>query len=118
MKKKSVLRIMRENAERKLRRLCGRIPTGMRIAVIMGILIVFATCSIYVFCRGIFSIFLGNTGYGDVMGIEHIEVPDLRLKNRKDSIKSSKYYDYVQFNKKKEFGQFARTHRGGKTETE
>ena len=118
MKKKSVLRIMRENAERKLRRLCGRIPTGMRIAVIMGILIVFAACSIYVFCRGIFSIFLGNTGYGDGMGIEHIEVPDLRLKNRKDSIKSSKYYDYVQFNKKKEFGQLARTHRGGKTETE
>uniref|UniRef100_A0AB33J4X2 TraL conjugative transposon family protein n=1 Tax=Prevotella sp. GTC17254 TaxID=3236794 RepID=A0AB33J4X2_9BACT len=109
MKKKSLLRIMRENAERKLRRLCGRIPMGMRIAVIMGMFLVFAACSVYVFCRGIFSIFCGDAGCGEGVRIEHLEVPDLRLKRQNDSIKSLKNHDYAQFHKKKEFRQVTGT---------
>ena len=57
MKKKSLFRMMREGAEARLRRLCGRIPAHLRLYVVLTMLLFFALLANYVFFNGLYRIF-------------------------------------------------------------
>jgi len=101
MKKKSLFRMMREGAEARLRRLCGRIPTHLRLYVVLTMLLFFAFLANYVFFSGLFRLFSdGDSEEETLPAIEHIEAPDVRRLYPKDSINLLKYYDYVPIQKK------------------
>ena len=101
MKKKSLFRMMRERAEARLRRLCGRIPAHLRLYVVLTMLAVFALLSNYLFFQGIYHIFFEEKGNeGNMPAIEHIEMPNVKRLYPKDSINPFKYYDYVPIQKK------------------
>lgn len=101
MKKKSLFRMMREGAEARLRRLCGRIPTHLRLYVVLTMLLFFAILANYVFFNGLYRIFSdGDSEEETLPPIEHIEAPEVRRLYPKDSINLLKYYDYVPIQKK------------------
>ncbi|WP_369917231.1 TraL conjugative transposon family protein [Prevotella sp. oral taxon 820] len=89
---------MQEGAEARLRRLCGRIPTHLRLYVVLTMLLFFAFLANYVFFSGLLRLFSdGDSEEETLPAIEHIEAPDVRRLYPKDSINLLKYYDYVPF---------------------
>lgn len=63
-----------------LRRLCGRITPGKRLAVILTMFLFFSIASVYIFVSGIYNI---GKNEGRRIEIEHIRLLELQ---RKDSI--------------------------------
>lgn len=101
MKKKSLFRMMQEGAEARLRRLCGRIPTNLRLYVVLTMLLFFAFLAGYIFFNGLYRIFCdGHSEEESLPIIEHIEAPEVRRLYPNDSINLLKYYDYVPIQKK------------------
>lgn len=87
MKNRSLLRMMQERAETRLRRLCGRIPTHLRLYVVLTMLLFFAILANYVFFNGLFRIFCdGHSEEESLPIIEHIEAPEVRRLYPNDSI--------------------------------
>ena len=101
MKKKSLFRMMREGAEARLRRLCGRIPTHLRLYVVLTMLLFFTILANYVFFNGLYRIFSdGDSEEETFPAIEQIEAPEVRRLYPQDSINLLKYYDSVPIQKK------------------
>lgn len=67
-------------ADDSLRRLCGRITPGKRLAVILTMFLFFSIASVYIFVSGIYNI---GKKEGRRIEIEHIQLLELQ---RKDSI--------------------------------
>lgn len=67
-------------ADDSLRRLCGRITPGKRLAVILTMFLFFSAASVYIFVSGIYNI---GKNEGRRIEIEHIRLLELQ---RKDSI--------------------------------
>ena len=67
-------------ADDGLRRLCGRITPGKRLAVILTMFLFFSIASVYIFVSGIYNI---GKNEGQRIEIEHIRLLELQ---RKDSI--------------------------------
>lgn len=67
-------------ADDSLRRLCGRITPGKRVAVILTMFLFFSIASVYIFVSGIYNI---GKNEGRRIEIEHIRLLELQ---RKDSI--------------------------------
>lgn len=67
-------------ADDSLRRLCGRITPGKRLAVILTMFLFFSIASVYIFVSGIYNI---GKNEGQRIEIEHIRLLELQ---RKDSI--------------------------------
>ncbi len=67
-------------ADDSLRRLCGRITPGKRLAVILTMFLFFSVASVYIFVSGIYNI---GKNEGRRIEIEHIRLLELQ---RKDSI--------------------------------
>lgn len=68
-------------AEQTLRRLCGRLTPGKRLAVILTMLFFFSALSLFITIYSIYSIGKKN---GEMLQIDHIEQLELQL--RQDSI--------------------------------
>lgn len=64
-------------AEQALRRLCGRLTPGKRLAVIVTMLIFFSALSLFITIYSIYSIGKKN---GEMLQIDHIEQLELQLK--------------------------------------
>lgn len=67
-------------ADDSLRRLCGRITPGKRLAVILTMFLFFSIASVYIFVSAIYNI---GKNEGQRIEIEHIRLLELQ---RKDSI--------------------------------
>lgn len=67
-------------ADDRLRRLCGRITPGKRLAVILTMFLFFSIASVYIFVSGIYNI---GKNEGRRIEIEHIRLLELQ---RRDSI--------------------------------
>lgn len=67
-------------ADDRLRRLCGRITPGKRLAVILTMFLFFSIASVYIFVSGIYNI---GKNDGRRIEIEHIRLLELQ---RRDSI--------------------------------
>lgn len=67
-------------ADGSLRRLCGRITPGKRLAVILTMFLFFGIASVYIFVSAIYNI---GKNEGRRIEIEHIRLLELQ---RKDSI--------------------------------
>lgn len=67
-------------ADDSLRRLCGRITPGKRLAVILTMFLFFSIASVYIFVSAIYNI---GKNEGRRIEIEHIRLFELQ---RKDSI--------------------------------
>lgn len=80
-----------DKADEWLRRMCGRLTPGKRLAVILTMLLTFSFLSIYMTVSSIYN--MGRRdAEKDMIEIEHIRNLDLRQKQ--DSINNYKYYDY------------------------
>ena len=92
---------MQEGVEVRLCRLCGRIPTHLRLYVVLTMLLFFAFLANYVFFNGLYRIFCDEHSEEESLPIiEHIEAPEVRRFYPNDSINLLKYYDYVSIQKK------------------
>lgn len=74
------IRKIQDWADDSLRRLCGRITPGKRLAVILTMFLFFSIASVYIFVSGIYNI---GKNEGQRIEIEHIRLLELQ---RKDSI--------------------------------
>ena len=74
------IRKIQDGADDNLRRLCGRITPGKRLAVILTMFFFFSIASVYIFVSGIYNI---GKNEGRRIEIEHIRLLELQ---RKDSI--------------------------------
>ena len=74
------IRKIQEWADDSLRRLCGRLTPGKRLAVILTMFLFFSIASVYIFVSGIYNI---GKNEGRRIEIEHIRLLELQ---RKDSI--------------------------------
>lgn len=70
-----------------LRRLCGRITPGKRLAVLLTMFLFFGIASIYIFVSAIYEI---GKNEGQRIEIEHIQMLELQ---KRDSINQFKNYD-------------------------
>lgn len=74
------IRKIQDWADGSLRRLCGRITPGKRLAVILTMFLFFGIASVYIFVSAIYNI---GKNEGQRIEIEHIRLLELQ---RKDSI--------------------------------
>ena len=74
------IRKIQDWADDSLRRLCGQITPGKRLAVILTMFLFFSIASVYIFVSGIYNI---GKNEGQRIEIEHIRLLELQ---RKDSI--------------------------------
>lgn len=74
-------------ADEKLRRLCGRITPGKRLAVLLTMFLFFSIASVYIFVSGIYNM---GKNEGQRIEIEHIQLLELQ---KKDSINRLNNYD-------------------------
>lgn len=74
------IRKIQDWADDSLRRLCGRITPGKRLAVILTMFLFFSIASVYIFVSGIYNI---GKNEGRRIEMEHIRLLELQ---RKDSI--------------------------------
>ena len=74
------IRKIQDWADDCLRRLCGRITPGKRLAVILTMFLFFSIASVYIFVSGIYNI---GKNEGQRIEIEHIRLLELQ---RRDSI--------------------------------
>lgn len=70
-----------------LRRLCGRITPGKRLAVLLTMFLFFGIASIYIFVSAIYEI---GKNEGQRIEIEHIQMLELQ---KRDSINQLNIYD-------------------------
>ena len=77
------IRTLQDWADDSLRRLCGRITPGKRLALILTMFLFFSIASVYIFVSGIYNI---GKNEGQRIEIEHIRLLELQ---RKDSINNS-----------------------------
>lgn len=77
------IRKIQDWADDSLRRLCGRITPGKRLALILTMFLFFSIASVYIFVSGIYNI---GKNEGRRIEIEHIRLLELQ---RKDSINNS-----------------------------
>lgn len=75
--------------EQALRRLCGRLTPGKRLAVIVTMLIFFSALSLFITIYSIYSIGKKN---GEMLQIDHIDQLELQLKQ--DSLQHIKEKAY------------------------
>ena len=78
-RKRNYIETVRDWADERLRRLCGRITPDQRVVVILVMFVVFGGLSVYMTVAAIYNI---GKSDGRELGIEHID--QIRLKN--DSI--------------------------------
>lgn len=71
---------MQDWADEKLRRLCGRITPGKRLAVLLTMFLFFGIASLYIFVSAIYNI---GKNEGQRIEIEHIRLLELQ---KRDSI--------------------------------
>lgn len=83
----SFIRKIQDWADEKLRRLCGRITPGKRLAVLLTMFVVFGFGSVYIFVSAIYNI---GKNEGQRIEIEHIRLLELQ---KKDSINQLKFND-------------------------
>ena len=74
-------------ADEKLRRLCGRITPGKRLAVLLTMFHYFSIASVYIFVSGMYNM---GRNEGRRIEIEHIKLLELQ---RKDSMNLLNDYD-------------------------
>ena len=74
-------------ADEKLRRLCGRITPGKRLAVLLTMFLFFGIASVYIFVSAIYNIGMNE---GQRIEIEHIQMLELQ---KRDSINQLNSYD-------------------------
>jgi len=72
------IRKIQDWADDSLRRLCGRITPGKRLAVILTMFLFFSIASVYIFVSGIYNI---GKNEGRRIEIEHIRLLELQRKN-------------------------------------
>lgn len=70
-----------------LRRLCGRITPGKRLAVLLTMFLFFGIASVYIFVSAIYNI---GKNEGQRIEIEHIQMLELQ---KRDSINQLNIYD-------------------------
>lgn len=70
-----------------LRRLCGRITPGKRLAVLLTMFLFFGIASVYIFVSAIYEI---GKNEGQRIEIEHIQMLELQ---KRDSINQLNIYD-------------------------
>lgn len=75
-------------ADDYLRRLCGRITPGKRLAVLLTMFLFFGIASVYIFVSAIYNI---GRNEGQRIEIEHIQM--LELQKRDSTNKQLKFYD-------------------------
>ena len=87
----SMINKLSDKVDEWLRRMCGRLTPGKRLAVILTMLLSFSCLSIYMTVSSIY-----NMGKRDaakeMIEIEHIR--NINLRQKQDSINNYKYYDY------------------------
>lgn len=83
----SFIRKIQDWADDSLRRLCGRITPGKRLAVLLTMFVVFGFGSVYIFVSAIYNI---GKNEGQRIEIEHIRLLELQ---KKDSINQLKFND-------------------------
>ena len=76
-------------SEQYLRRLCGRLTPGKRLAVILTMLIVLSGLSLFITIYSIYSI--GKTN-GEQLQIDHIQQLELQLKQDSINLQREKAY--------------------------
>ena len=87
----SMINKLSDKADEWLRRMCGRLTPGGRLAVILTMLLSFSILSVYMAVSSIY-----NMGRRDaekeMIEIEHIR--EINLRQKQDSINNFKYYEY------------------------
>lgn len=78
---------MQDWVDDRLRRLCGRITPGKRLAVLLTMFLFFGISLVYIFVSAIYDI---GKNEGQRIEIEHIRMLELQ---KKDSINQLNYYD-------------------------
>lgn len=78
---------IQDRADEKLRRLCGRITPGKRLAVLLTMFLFFGIASVYIFVSAIYDI---GKSEGQRIEIEHIQLLELQ---KRDSINQLKFND-------------------------
>lgn len=78
---------IQDKVDEKLRRLCGRITPGKRLAVLLTMFLFFGIASVYIFVSAIYDI---GKSEGQRIEIEHIQLLELQ---RRDSINQLKIDD-------------------------
>lgn len=88
-----MIRKLSDKCNEWLRRACGRLTPGGRLAVILTMLLTFSILSVYMTVSSIY-----NMGRRDAerqfMEIEHIRDLDLRRERRDSILRTYQYYDY------------------------
>lgn len=79
--------LVQDWVEDKLRRLCGRITPGKRLAVLLTMFLFFGIASVYIFVSAIYEI---GKNEGQRIEIEHIQLLELQ---KRDSINQLNIYD-------------------------
>ena len=74
------IRMVQDWADDHLRRLCGRITPGKRLAVLLTMFLFFGIASVYIFVSAIYNI---GKNEGQRIEIEHIQMLELQ---KRDSI--------------------------------
>ena len=93
-KKEMKFTALGEQVENRLRQLCGRIPPGKRIAVILALLFLFAGLSLYITFSSLFHF---GENEREKLNFKHIEGLQLETKDKRDkqdSLKPSKKFYY------------------------
>lgn len=82
------IRMVQDWADDHLRRLCGRITPGKRLAVLLTMFLFFGIASVYIFVSAIYNI---GKNEGQRIEIEHIQMLELQ---KRDSINHQlNYYE-------------------------
>jgi len=87
--------------ENRLRQLCGKIPPGKRIAVILTLLFLFAGLSLYITFSSLFS-FGKHERAKEKLNFRHIEGLQLELKDKRNKPDSLKTINEFHYEKKRE----------------
>lgn len=85
---------IREWAETRLRRLCGRITPDKRVFVILTMFLLFTALSLWF---TVSSIYRFGKGDGERMRIEHIERLELELQQKQSQLDSVKHLNFYQY---------------------
>lgn len=85
--------------ENHLRQLCGRIPPGERITVILTLLLLFAGLSLYITFSSLFH--FGEDGT-EKLNFKHIKGLQLELRDRRNKVDRLKPSNEIYYERKRE----------------
>ena len=91
-RKRNYIGKVRDWADDRLRRMCGRITPGKRLAVILVMVLLFGGLSIYMTVSSIYN--MGKKSGQQQMQIEHIKRLELEQTQKADSINQINRFDY------------------------